>query len=344
MEQEFVIGNQSKLSVAIALEWGNASEMMDEDSFRFANSLLKPIASAKHLYHLPLEFLIVYDPEEIEHSKVSSHLAPLWQDHIEWLKVTYLRAPKAAYFEKKSLAAFMTQADIVVYADSDCEYAPNWFSEIILPFHDKETMMSCGRTYAMPGAFLEQVSSLCWFFPINNKRDPQNSPKRFWGNNFAIRSEVMRQYPFVRQSDVRIWGGELVKTLISNKLAIVYSPAEACHKQLFNLSYMFRRSITLGHHNDAWVALCKRPNRMYRMRRGIMNLFKTQNKFAKRYLQLWKDVGIHPGLAIPGYIVGAIFSAVSSFSQIVSAVVVNHPAPVRDYQPLVEATETIPAY
>lgn len=153
----------------------------------------------------------------------------------------------------------------------------------------------------------------------------------------------MRQHPFVRQSDARMWGGYWMAHIRNLGLNVVHVAAKVEHKQLYTLSYMLRRAVFIGIHNDVWVCVCKNPSRFYRAKRGAMNLIKGQIKFARQYNRLWLKAGIPWYLYIPGYALGMVFHMLSSLSQIAASMVQKTPKVELDYQAVVPEISALTA-
>ncbi|MBL0320025.1 MAG: glycosyltransferase [Alphaproteobacteria bacterium] len=145
------------ISASIVLEWDNAQELLDHDSACFIERLTTILEkNIKNNVIGSSELFIVYDPQKIALTTLKGLLDPLLASAQTYLSVVYLAAPGTSYYEKKAVPAFLTKADIMVMADSDCVYHENWLEQIVEPFADPSVAVVYGETFAKRGSFFRK--------------------------------------------------------------------------------------------------------------------------------------------------------------------------------------------
>ena len=218
------------------------------------------------------------DPKMLEADVKSA----LGQNEID---VRILNAPDIPYYEKKGLAALRSDADIAIFADSDCRYVDGWFSMLIDPIVAGEADVTYGSTRALDAEnYVERVSTFAWFFPSNDPKDPLHAKakSRFFANNFAVRSKVIGDVPIPRLAASRSHGGVWVKRLRATEYRMLQvNEAVAHHKQYDTFGELMGRAVKLGRDKDFGVAFAG-AGRGKRILRSITALFELIVKFFQR--------------------------------------------------------------
>lgn len=108
--------------------------------------------------------------------------------------------PQSHYYELKNLGACEAQGDVVVFVDSDVIPEHDWLEELVAPFRDTDTLVSCGRAYIEPIGVYNKAFALFWFFPVRQIHTANTTDWRhthhFFANNIAFRKCIAIDHPF----------------------------------------------------------------------------------------------------------------------------------------------------
>lgn len=154
---------------------------------------------------------------------------------IDW---RLLLNPGRHYYELKNLGAHEASCDLIVFIDSDVIPEIDWLEQLLAPFADPGTRVSCGRAYIEPSDLYNKAFALFWFFPLRHPPGESSSgggwtrTHHFFANNIAFRRDTALNHPFPAR-DVTSRGAclELSKDLqhegipiMLNKRALVAHP------------------------------------------------------------------------------------------------------------------------
>jgi hypothetical protein len=331
-------------TIAVILEWENATGLERETSLAFLRALLESLQDSRAARQHDLCLLLVFD-ERVDAGPLEADLRALWPGLKADIEVGLLQAPGTPYYAKKGLAAFFTDADIIVFADSDCDYAPGWLDALVTPLLNDETDLTCGDTVAAHGtSFVERTSALAWFFPTNTPHDPlrTKSQRRFFANNFAAKTSALRACPPPRHAGSRSHGRLWLQRWNRAGLRHRKVPgALARHKQYETVSALLARAWLFGKDKDYGHAALDR-GQGYRLSRAVAAFFELPVKFLRRFVLASRGL-LKPVEIVPAFLLGLLFQGIAATAQLVHAV---RGRPVRvtyDYADLIAAARLLPA-
>ncbi|MCH7905493.1 MAG: glycosyltransferase [Armatimonadetes bacterium] len=324
------------VSLSIVLEWENAKSMDRQLAIEFLVDLAQRIDEVDLPLQRPVELMIVYD-EDVNESDLRGDVAKIHDRLSQGVHVSFLFAPGTGYYEKKGLAPYFLDSEIIAYADSDCTYSEGWLSKMTLPIHEGRADMVFGNTQVRAGDNLvERACELAWFFPTDDPSDPlkSKSDNRFFANNFAVRRQTILDVPIPRfdasRSQGRLWLSELSR---SKKVILKEADAVATHKQYGTIAEFLGRAWLLGKDKDAGNSVLS-ASRFYRLRRSFAAVFELNGKFIGRFV----SVGLRriPFLEVlPAFILGVVFQLTANTSQLLASLRRRSAEPSRDYTDLI---------
>lgn len=302
--------------ITIVLEWENAEGIGQEAAFAFLRGLVDGLRASKTAETHPLRLLFVFD-EHVDADKLRADLTAALPPVSDRFTLEFLLAPGAPYYAKKGVVPHFASTEFLAYADSDCAYVPGWLDVMMQPLLEGKTDLTYGDTVAAAGeTFMEKVSSVAWFFPTENPRDPLR-PKgvnRFFANNFGIRTTAMRDCPPPRHDGSRSHGSLWMEAWDRAGLRRQKVLAGiARHRQFDAFGAFMARAWLFGFDKDVANALQK-PGRGYRLLRSFAAYFELPAKFIRRWLAVGPSVFGFWGMlgALP---IGLAFQLVAAFSQ-----------------------------
>lgn len=113
------------------------------------------------------------------------------------------------YGDQKSLSAAFASGDVLVFADSDCLYQPEWLASFLETFAARpDVEVLAGETaVAITGPFTLAMA-LIFFFPRFSYNAAISPSRGFFGNNVAFRRDLLVRCPF--PSGLPIYRGQNV--------------------------------------------------------------------------------------------------------------------------------------
>ncbi|MEE9216378.1 MAG: glycosyltransferase [Anaerolineales bacterium] len=178
--------------VTLAIEAWNARDLDDDDLFKRS---LRSLANQDYPID-QCQILVIVD-------------ASVRERDLEWIlrdlpTATFIRFPNATYFRSKNRALDAATGAIVVFADSDVRYTPEWLQRILDTFHDDEVNLVVGKTMYEPG-FLSGTQNLVDWAAT---RPHSGWTDWFYGNNLAVRRARFQDFRF--REDLGPHGGGAV--------------------------------------------------------------------------------------------------------------------------------------
>ena len=322
-------------SLALVLEWENAEGLEREEARRFLDGIAGRLAEFGAATGNAVQLVLVHD-EDVDPADLDADLAAA--SSAAGVDLRLIRAPGARYYEKKSVGALLTEADVLVFGDSDCTYGPDWIELLAAPILAGDADLVAGSTRAMAGdSFMEKASTFAWFFPSEAPADPLHKAagRRFFANNFAIRADLMRQVPVPRFDASRSHGGAWLALIGAAGGRILRVPeAIARHKQYDSFGALMRRAALLGRDKDFGVAMAG-ASRGKRLLRALAAGPELTVKHLRRLVGSGRRaLGLPMALAILP--VGLAFQWVAGSTQIWSAATRPPPSEPEGYGDLLD--------
>lgn len=335
------MGNAMK-SVCCVLEWENAEGLERENVRRFLGDLGQRLAQAASSKDLSVSLLIVFD-EDVPVTNIREDIAASPALDSSGIAIRLLNAPATSYYDKKGLAAFFCEDDILIYADSDCEYVPDWFDLLTDPLLTGQASIAAGVTQALPAEnLMEEASTFSWFFPHTDQRDRLHSKakNRFFANNFAVTRKTLLDVPLPRFDASRAHGAEWRKRLAAKGYEIVHCPkAIALHKQYDSFADLMKRAAILGRDKDFGVAQ-NGGTRGKRLLRAFAAVLELNFKFLKRFFTVGLR-NLSPSRWLPVLFIGLAFQWVASTRQLISALATSFAEEKADYRDLIDQASLV---
>ncbi|MFN4158425.1 MAG: hypothetical protein ACK4GO_08500 [Gemmobacter sp.] len=274
--------------IACILEWENAKGLDRDEARAGLEALAAQLADHAKASNLAVNLVLVHD-DDVSEGDITDDIRAcpsLAAGGVQWRRIT---APGTTYYEKKGIATQFTDAEVLIYADSDCRYAPGWVAALTRPLLLDEADVTYGPTEARlePGV-VARASALAWTWATPHPKDPFRIelPDRFFANNVAIRREAVRRVPWPRLPGGRVtctvWRGRLAAAGLRMRQV---PEAAGQHKQFDAIGPLMARAWMLGGDRDLTRAL-NGKGRAGRIARGVLALVKQPLSYWKRFARL----------------------------------------------------------
>jgi glycosyltransferase involved in cell wall biosynthesis len=145
------------------------------------------------------EFLIV------DSGDIPSALRAELTRRYPWLRIRTMAADMGYYQAKMAFVAELT-GEVVVYCDSDVEYAPEWLERLLRPFADEPDVQAvCGHTAVGIDGWYSLGVALCWYQLPPSRRRSLHEVRGYALNNVAFRRNLLLRHPIPQ--DLKLYRG-----------------------------------------------------------------------------------------------------------------------------------------
>ncbi len=170
-------------------------------------------------------------------------------DRYPWIKI-HPAPPATGYYKAKMLGAQIATGSIVVYADSDCIYEPQWLQTILETFAQQEDIqIVAGETTTRGRGPYGTAMAMTYIFPQYSGKSSLEITSQYFLNNVAFRRDFLLANPI--PTDLPLYRGNCVvhiHQLSQNHHPIWLNPqARATHAPPDGLSHFFWRFLLIGY-------------------------------------------------------------------------------------------------
>lgn len=170
-------------------------------------------------------------------------------DRYPWIKV-HSAPPTTGYYKAKMVGAQVATGEIIIYADSDCIYEPQWLRSLLTTFtQDESIQVVAGETTTRGRGPYGTAMALTYIFPQYSGKTQLAPTSQYFLNNVAFRRDFLLQHPI--PAELPLYRGNCVvhvQTLKRDGYTIWLNPnARATHAPPDGLSHFFWRFLLIGY-------------------------------------------------------------------------------------------------
>lgn len=240
----------SVLKFAVIVEWENALLSDVERAFEMLHRISNQAQHVHQFRGFVLDLILVFDPNHIDAS-VPQAAIDHCVDPQKWSGTIELMACHASsYYTQKNYASGKTDADFVVFLDSDVVPDDNWLPQLVDVVLEDAAAVVCGETYLSTDTFYERLCAGFWNFDVKRFGVGTYESRNFYANNVIFKREIIQKYPFPDSDAFRGQCASLAIALIKAgvKIRRVRSAAVS-HPPPDGMMHLFSRAICEGHDN-----------------------------------------------------------------------------------------------
>jgi len=234
--------------VGVIVEWDNA-RLSDVDRARLMLERLTTQArEIADKSNTTFDLFLIYDPDEIP-EEVPTTVANESIDRAKWPgRVDIVRAPELSYYAQKNFGVSLTDAEHIIFIDSDVVPDSNWLAQLLDALKSSDVDVVGGETYLTTETFYERLCAAFWNFDVQRAGSGIYEAKNFYANNVALKRRVVTQFPFREAETYRGQCAMLAKELRANgiKLWRIRS-ATVSHPPPEGFSHFINRAVCQGH-------------------------------------------------------------------------------------------------
>jgi hypothetical protein len=262
------------MNLSIVMEW---ETVLEGHGSRVRDGLA---ALRAQIAEIPTcETVICYDAKESTEDEVRSVVGNNWPGPL----VIASSPSHLDYYQKKNLGFTHTSADVVAFLDSDLIAERDWLRNMLASFADFRVSVVIGRTHLETRTLYERAVALFWIFDARDTSDSLRATRRLLSNNFAIRRNVFKQFPFPDRDTFRGQCTELAGILESRRIAMYEQPAaRACHPAPEGVRRFVARAFHAGSDLAFYDALENRASFAQCLAHRAMDLRHVRERIAER--------------------------------------------------------------
>lgn len=239
--------NRSK-SVAVIIEWENARLSELDRARQMLTRLSQQIGEVQAGGDYSFEILILYNKDKIDPQLVKDVTNESLKGAENPLTVSLRATDDLNYYQQKNFGVRSTEADFVIFLDSDVIPDEGWLPALVESLKDPEVSVVSGHPYLTTSNLYEKAFALFWFFSPKPSKPTMRTVTTFPANNVAFRRDLLLANPFPDLESYRGSCAELAGTL-RKKGYKIYRQEKATveHPPPNGLSHFISRALVEGH-------------------------------------------------------------------------------------------------
>ena len=311
-------------TVAIVVEWENAGSLLDETAAANIMNLAERIVEAADLIAGAPTLVMVSDPHVNSRAAYETVLMQLRQRFANQMTILAIDSPGGEYTDQKIAGVAASQSDLVVFADSDVRYRPNWLRLMLEPFHQPGIDYVHGRNVMMVDDLWGKAAAVYWFYPI--EQEVPDGPTFVYFSNLAIRRSAYQRYPFPGNPGNRVACAIWCRGLATSGLVGKTSMAIGDHPPARGMAAVHKKALDYAGIDDGrYVARqISRPGRLFR---ASVRLVREILHSVKRSVYVGVTLRLSPLTAIQTLGIGLYYAALSGGAQMATALTASPAVP-----------------
>lgn len=295
--------------VGIIVEWDNARLSDVDRAWQMLRRLQQQTSEIADRSDYVFDLLLVYDPDEIP-AEVPNESVAKCIDRAAWPgTVRVLDAPDLAYYEQKNFGVRQTDAEIIVFVDSDVVPDPGWLAQLVEALENPDVQIVGGETYLSTDTFYERLCAGFWNFDVRRPGDGIYEARNFYANNVALKRGLIERFPFPKGETYRGQCATLAKEMRASGMKLYrIRSAAVSHPPPEGLKHFVHRAICQGHDT---LLNQKLRGRGALNRSPLGSALRFVRGIAKAPLVIWRrrrQAGLGPGGMLAAFGLSAAYS------------------------------------
>src|SRR5262249_45549030 len=144
-------------TVSVIIEWENAKLSELDRARRMLSQLGKQMEAAAAKRQLSADLIVLYDNEAIDESIPREAVAGAIPAERWPGSIRFEPAPHQRYYEQKNTGAKLSNADVLVFLDSDVIPDDGWLEGLLSAMEDPKVQFVGGETYHATDTFYDKM-------------------------------------------------------------------------------------------------------------------------------------------------------------------------------------------
>lgn len=234
--------------LAIIVEWDNARLSEVDRAKEMLRQLSLQVPQVARDWNGKVDLLLVVDPDEIP-EEVPRRVLDECVDGDHWPgSISLVSANGRSYYDQKNFGVQQTDAEFVVFIDSDVIPDEGWMMQICDALRDPNIDVVGGETYLSTESLYDRLCAAFWNFDVSPEGNGIYEAKNFYANNVAFRGDIIRSNPFPQADTFRGQCSTLAKSLRAKGLKLFrIRSATVSHPPPEGTRHFVYRAICQGH-------------------------------------------------------------------------------------------------
>ena len=235
-------------SFSVIIEWENVKLSGLNRAYKMLFGLGEQIKELGTAGWQPPDLIILYDDQDISREVIMSALNSSMGSTPPPHALKLIPVAGKRYYELKNFGATQTEADILVFLDSDVIPEAGWLATLLGAIERPEVDVVCGNTYIDVHNLYTRAFALFWFFPLRSLGSGLVRTERFFANNVAFRKKVFDTHPFPASMKIRGQCRDVALRLVKEGYKLyLHEGARVRHPPPHGLSHFIKRALCAGH-------------------------------------------------------------------------------------------------
>lgn len=318
---------------SIVIEMENATTIEWDEIRVGLTALANEIASVSASGFARPKVIISHAGYDADAQSLQSHINSQAPRLEEVAELRLAACPGGRYYELKNNGIRATEADVVIFMDSDTVPEPRWLSILLDPFRNPATVCVNGYTYLFYDDFFTRTFALIWFFPMARGDEKFAAKRAINANNVAFRGDWIASHPFPPNNGFKVSCTLLMHQLRREGHQIVHAGARVYHYPPRGWRFFCWRALVTGRDADRKYTELHSPNRAWRVVKSFTRWGTMSWRTIRRVTSLAFETGM-PLWQIPfATMVGLAFYTLAFFGHfgLATGLVRDQPEMIPDY-------------
>lgn len=182
---------EGSLTFSIVIEWENArlSELgLAREMLRQLHEQLVEVD-----YPRP-EIIILHDKDNVDAQLIEKVVGEVSGSRAWPADIRIIPTAGLEYYEQKNFGAHQSDADLIIFLDSDVIPERGWLAGLLEAFENPDIQVVAGDTYVSLEGFYNKAFALFWLFALRTEGDGLVRTNNFFANNVAFRRETFEAF------------------------------------------------------------------------------------------------------------------------------------------------------
>lgn len=239
----------NKVTLDVIIEWENA-KLAELDR---ARQMLERLAEQSTAPEIADEFdvnvAIYYDADEVDMSVLRTIIDQAGIDRVPGFRYELRAGGGLDYFAQKNAGVAASNADVILFLDSDVIPDEGWMSTLLGTFRtNPDVQIVCSRAYLATETLYDKAFSVFWFFPQKMEKSELRTVQTFQANSVAFRREVLADNPFPSLNTFRGACADVARALRDQGIDIYQQTGATLeHPAPNGMSHFINRALVQGH-------------------------------------------------------------------------------------------------
>lgn len=311
-------------TLAVIVEWENADDIPETMALANLINLGERLVEGGEAYRGAPQLVMACDPEKSSRAGFLKAYDAMKARFGNALALSPLEVPNSEYLDQKIAGVAASSSDIVIFADSDVAYRPDWLARLLAPLSDPAVDYAHGRNVMTTDTIWGRAACVYWFYPMES--EVADGPRFVYFSNLAMRRSAYERYPFPGDPGTRVACAMWTRNLPASGLKGRPTMATGDHPPALGFAALVAKAVEYGAIDDGRYA-ARAFSRGSRFLRGFIRLLRETVGVLKRTPYVSWRLGVRPYEPFAFLGLGLTYAVVTGVSQMTFALTASPKTP-----------------